>query len=114
MLAQALVGEPDLLLLDEPLSNLDLRSRRDVVDLVRDVSRAHNIAVMFVAHDVNPLLGCMDRVLYLAEGHGVIGRPDDIVRTEVLTNLFGFPVHVIRSEGYVLVAAADEGGECHA
>ncbi len=56
MLAQALVGDPELLLLDEPLANLDLRSRRDVVDLVGDVCHQRGIAVLFVAHDVNPLL----------------------------------------------------------
>lgn len=113
MLAQALVGDPDLLLLDEPLANLDIRSRRDVVDLVRDVSRAREIAVLFVAHDVNPLLGCMDRVLYIADGRAVIGPQDEIVRGDVLSGLFGFPVHVIRADGHVLVSTLD-GDDCHA
>jgi zinc/manganese transport system ATP-binding protein len=112
MLAQALVGDPELLLLDEPLSNLDIRSRRDVVDLVRDVSRARGIAVLFVAHDVNPLLGCMDRVLYIANGRAVIGPQDEIVRSDVLSELFGFPVHVIRADGHVLVSTLD-GDDCH-
>jgi zinc/manganese transport system ATP-binding protein len=114
MLAQALVSEPDLLLLDEPLANLDLRSRREVVDLVCDVCHRRKISVLFVAHDVNPLLTVMDRVLYLAEGRGVIGEPDEVVRGDVLTRLFGFPVHVVRAEGHVLVTSADEGGHCHA
>jgi zinc/manganese transport system ATP-binding protein len=114
MLAQALVGEPDLLLLDEPLANLDLRSRREVVDLVADVCRRRDIAVLFVAHDVNPLLRVMDRVLYLAEGRGVIGIPDQVVRSDVLSRLFGFPVQVIRAEGHVLVTAAGAGDDCHA
>ncbi len=112
MLAQALVGNPELLLLDEPLANLDIRSRREVVDLVRDISRVRGIAVVFVAHDVNPLLGCMDRVLYIANGRAVIGPQDQIVRSDVLSDLFGFPVHVIRAEGHVLVSTAD-GDECH-
>jgi zinc/manganese transport system ATP-binding protein len=112
MLAQALVGNPELLLLDEPLANLDIRSRREVVDLVRDISRARGIAVIFVAHDVNPLLGCMDRVLYIANGRAVIGPQDQIVRGDVLSDLFGFPVHVIRADGHVLVSTAD-GDECH-
>jgi zinc/manganese transport system ATP-binding protein len=114
MLAQALVGDPDLLLLDEPLANLDLRSRRDVVDLVTDVSRSRGIAVLFVAHDVNPLLACIDRVLFIANGRTVIGAPDAVIQDDVLSNLFGFPVRVIRSEGYVLVTALEDGGDCHA
>jgi zinc/manganese transport system ATP-binding protein len=114
MLAQALVSEPDLLLLDEPLANLDLRSRREVVDLVCEVCHRRKIAVLFVAHDVNPLLNVMDRVLYLAEGRGVIGEPNVVVRGDVLTRLFGFPVQVVRAEGHVLVTSADEGGHCHA
>lgn len=114
MLAQALVGDPGLLLLDEPLANLDLRSRREVVSLVSGVCSQHRIAVLLVAHDVNPLLGCVDRVLYLAEGRGIIGSPDEVVQAEVLTALFGFPVRVIRAEGHVLVTSADEGGGCHA
>lgn len=113
LLAQALVGEPELLLLDEPLSNLDLRSRRDVVELVCEVCHQHRIAVLFVAHDVNPLLHAMDRVLYLAEGRSVIGTVDEVVQADVLSRLFGFPVHVVRAEGHVLVASMDEGGDCH-
>ena len=114
MLAQALVGDPELLLLDEPLANLDLRSRREVVHLVADVCHRRNIAVLFVAHDVNPLLRAMDRVLYLADGRGVIGTTDTVVRGEVLTPLFGFPVHVVRADGYVLVTSMDVEDECHA
>jgi zinc/manganese transport system ATP-binding protein len=114
MLAQALVGNPELLLLDEPLANLDLRSRREVVELVRTVCRRRNIAVLFVAHDVNPLLRSMDRVLYLAEGRGIIGTTDAVVRGEVLTKLFGFPVHVVRADGYVLVTSMDTEGVWHA
>lgn len=114
MLAQALVAKPDLLLLDEPLANLDLRSRRDVVNLVGTVCRNRNIAVLFVAHDVNPLVSVMDRVLYLANGHAVTGRPDEVIRTEVLTDLFGFPVRVIEVEGHIVVTAVGEADDCHA
>lgn len=114
MLAQALVGEPDLLLLDEPLSNLDLRSRRDVVNLVGEICHRRGIAVLFVAHDVNPLLRVMDRVLYLAEGRGVIGTQDEVVRGDVLTDLYGFPVRVVRADGYVLVTSMGGEDECHA
>jgi zinc/manganese transport system ATP-binding protein len=114
MLAQALVGEPDLLLLDEPLANLDLRSRREVVELVSRVARERDIAVIFVAHDVNPLLRSLDRVLYLAEGRGVIGTPDEVIRGDVLTALFGFPVEVVQVGERVLVTALEGEEECHA
>lgn len=114
LLAQALIGEPELLLLDEPLANLDLRSRRDVVSMVSDVCRHRGIAVLFVAHDVNPLLQVMDKVLYIANGRSVMGTPDDVIQPEVLTRLFGFPVDVIRTQGRVLVTTAEEGDDCHA
>lgn len=113
-LAQALVGEPCLLLLDEPLANLDLRSRRDVVSLVRRVSQERNIAVVFVAHDINPLLGALDRVLYLAGGRSVTGTVDEVIRTDVLCKLYGFPVEVVRAAGHVIVVGAGEGDDCHA
>ncbi len=112
MLAQALVGRPAVLLLDEPLANLDLRSRSEVVELVSGVCKEQNIAVLFVAHDVNPLLPVMDRVLYLADGRGVIGSPDEVITSATLSALFGFPIHVIRAEGYVLVAGMDQGEHC--
>lgn len=113
-LAQALVGRPRLLLLDEPLANLDLRSRRDVVQLVRRISREREIGVVFVAHDINPLLGCADRVLYLAGGHAVTGTVDEVIRSEVLGRLYGFPVQVVRAGGHVVVVGAGEGDDCHA
>jgi zinc/manganese transport system ATP-binding protein len=105
LLAQALVGEPELLLLDEPLANLDLRSRRDIVMLVCKVCHARGIAVLFVAHDLNPLLHVMDQVLYLANGRSVMGTPGEVIRPEVLSQLFGFPVDVVHAEGHVLVTA---------
>jgi zinc/manganese transport system ATP-binding protein len=113
-LAQALVGRPRLLLLDEPLANLDLRSRQDVVQLVRRISRELGIAVVFVAHDINPLLRCTDRVLYLAGGHSVTGTVDEVIRGDVLSRLYGFPVEVVRAGGHVVVVGAPEGDDCHA
>jgi zinc/manganese transport system ATP-binding protein len=113
MLAQALIGRPRLLLLDEPLANLDIRSRGEVVDLVARASRERNLAVIFVAHDVNPLLRVVDRVLYLADGRGVIGSADEVISERTLSALFGFPIHVFRAEGYVMVAGMDQGEHCH-
>jgi zinc/manganese transport system ATP-binding protein len=103
LVAQALLGEPDIILLDEPLSNLDLRSTNDVTALVARISSARNVAIVLVAHDMNPLLPFMHRIVYLANGRAVIGPVNEIVRSEVLTELYGYPVSVLEVGGRVLV-----------
>lgn len=107
MIAQALLANPRILLLDEPLSNLDLRSASEVVRLVRKICRERGVAVLLVAHDMNPLLEVMDRVLYLAGGRSVIGTVPEVVRSEVLSSLYGYPVEVLRVHGRILVVAGD-------
>jgi len=107
LIAQALCADPKILLLDEPLSNLDIRSANEVVRLVARIGRARGMAVLLVAHDLNPLLGSMDRVLYLAQGRSVVGSVDAVVRPEVLSRLYGYPVDVLRVRGRILVV----GGE---
>jgi zinc/manganese transport system ATP-binding protein len=120
MIAQALLADPKLLLLDEPLANLDLRSASEVIRLVARIGKEQNVAVLLVAHDMNPLLPVMDRVLYLAEGRSAIGPVDKVVRPDVLSSLYGYPVDVLRVHGRILVVAGSEviGGElerdCHA
>ena len=106
LLAQALLGNPVVLLLDEPLASLDPRNQAAVVDLVAHLGHAHNMAVLFVSHDVNPLLHVMDRVLYLANGRAAIGPVDEVVTTAVLSRLYGFPVQVLRVGNGLIVAAA--------
>jgi zinc/manganese transport system ATP-binding protein len=59
--------------------------------------------VVFVTHDVNPVLGMVDRVLYLAGGRFRAGTPDEVLRSDVLTDLYGTPVEVIRSRGRIVV-----------
>ncbi|MDR3497631.1 MAG: ABC transporter ATP-binding protein [Parvibaculum sp.] len=108
-IAQALVGEPKLLLFDEPLISLDPAHQRSIVELVRDISRERNIAVLFSAHEVNPLLGAVDEVLYLGQGKAAIGTVDEVVNERVLSALYDTRVHVIRTEGRIFVVA--EGGE---
>ena len=75
--------------------------------------RAHDTAIVFVTHDINPVLGKVDRILYLAQGGFTIGTPDQVLRSEVLSDLYGSPVEVIRSGGRILVAGIPEGGEHH-
>lgn len=107
LIAHALVRCPQLLLLDEPLANLDMRSAADIVALLRQHSIKHLIAVLLSAHDMNPLLPVMDRVVYLASGHAVSGRTDEVIRTDVLSKLYGYHIDVIRVHGRVVVIAAD-------
>jgi zinc/manganese transport system ATP-binding protein len=103
LLAQALLGEPRLLLLDEPLISLDPHHQENVIDLVRRFSRERGIAVMFSAHELNQLLGVLDRVLYLGSGLAAIGTVDEVVTAPLLSRLYGTEISVVRVEGHVFV-----------
>jgi len=107
-IAQALAGEPLLMLCDEPLASLDLRAQAEIVDLIDGQRRARGFAVLVVTHDINPVLGVVDRVLYLGNGRFRIGTPDEVLRSEVLTGLYDSPVEVIRAGGRILVAGTPE------
>jgi zinc/manganese transport system ATP-binding protein len=108
LIAQALCADPRILLLDEPLSNLDIRAANEVVRLVARIGHERNVAVVLVAHDMNPLLPVMDRVLYLAEGLSAVGTVDEVVRSEVLSRLYGYPVDVLHVRGRILVVGGSE------
>ena len=105
---QALAGDPVLLLCDEPLLSLDLQHQRGVSELIDKRRRTHDTAVVFVTHDVNPVLGVVDRILYLADGQFRQGTPDEVLQSDVLSELYGTPVDVIRSNGRVIVAGVPE------
>ena len=107
LIAQALVRRPQLLLLDEPLDSLDLPNQAAVAALVRRICREEQVAVMLVAHDVNPLVGYLDRVVYLAGGHAVEGRPDDVITSETLSRMYGAPIEVLRASDGRLVVVGD-------
>jgi zinc/manganese transport system ATP-binding protein len=113
LIAHALISRPRLLLLDEPLANLDIRSAQEIVELLARVCRERNVAVLLSAHDLNPLLPVMDRIVYLAGGRALCGTSDEVVRSEVLTKLYGRRVDVLRVEGRVLVVAGPEVDETH-
>ena len=107
LIAHALISRPQLLLLDEPLANLDLRSAREVVALLARIAQEQRIAVLISAHEMNALLPVMDRVVYLADGRAACGTADEVVRSNVLTRLYGHPVEVVRVQGRVIVVAGD-------
>ena len=103
LLAQALLGRPRLLLLDEPLISLDPHHQGDVVALVRRLQRALGFAVLFSAHELNPLLGVLDRVLYLGGGQAAIGTVDQVITSPVLSRLYGAEIEVLRTGGRIFV-----------
>jgi zinc/manganese transport system ATP-binding protein len=105
LIAHALIARPRLLLLDEPLANLDLRSAHEVVALLSRIAHEQQIAVLISAHEINPLLGVMDRIVYLASGRAVSGTTDEVVRADVLSKLYGHHVDVLNVHGRVLIVA---------
>jgi zinc/manganese transport system ATP-binding protein len=105
LIAHALISRPQLLLLDEPLANLDLASGHEVVALLSRVAREQRIAVLLSAHEMNPLLPVMDRIVYLAAGKAASGTTAEVVTSEVLTRLYGHHVDVLNVHGRILVVA---------
>jgi zinc/manganese transport system ATP-binding protein len=114
LIAQALVRRPQLLLLDEPLDSLDLPNQASVAALLHDICREASVAVLLVAHDVNPLLGYLDRVVYLAGGRAVAGPVEQVITSETLSGLYGVPVEVLRaSDGRLVVVGQPEPPAYH-
>ncbi|HEY1472639.1 MAG TPA: ABC transporter ATP-binding protein [Pseudolabrys sp.] len=103
LLAQALIGSPKLLLLDEPLISLDARHQEVAIDVVRKVCRKRGITVLFSAHELNQLLGTLDRVLYLGSGQAVLGTVDEVISAPVLSRLYDTDIQVVRAEGHIFV-----------
>jgi len=108
LLAQALMGRPRLLLLDEPLLNLDPRRQHGIVALVRRLARELGIAVLFSAHELNPLLGAIDRVLYLGGARAAIGVVDEVITGPVLSRLYGADIEVVRAGGRIFVMSGGQ------
>ncbi|MGH2863666.1 MAG: metal ABC transporter ATP-binding protein [Solirubrobacteraceae bacterium] len=112
LIAHALIAQPKLLLLDEPLANLDLRAAGEVVELLAGIAKERGLAVLISAHEMNPLLPVLDRIVYLAAGRAASGTTAEVVRAEVLSELYGSHVDVLDVHGRVLVVAgAAEGSE---
>ena len=105
LLAHALISRPRLLLLDEPLANLDLRSSDEIVRLLARIAREQHVGVLISAHEMNPLLPLLDRIVYLASGRAASGSPGEVVRSDVLSRLYGHHVDVLHVHGRVLVVA---------
>jgi zinc/manganese transport system ATP-binding protein len=114
LIAQALVRRPAMLLLDEPLDSLDLPNQRVVAALLERICRDEGVTVLLVAHDVNPILPYLDRVVYLAGGRGVEGEPRDVITGPTLSALYGTPIEVLEtSDGRLVVVGTPEAPAIH-
>jgi zinc/manganese transport system ATP-binding protein len=114
LIAQALARRPRLLLLDEPLDSLDLPNQATVAALISRICRTENVAVMIVAHDVNPILSYLDRVIYLGAGGAVSGTPAEVITSETLSRLYATPVEVLStSDGRLVVVGQPEAPARH-
>jgi zinc/manganese transport system ATP-binding protein len=114
LIAQALARRPRLLMLDEPLDSLDLPNQAAVAALISGIARAENVAVIIVAHDVNPILPYLDRVIYLGSGGAVSGTPAEVITSDTLTGLYGMPIEVLStSDGRLVVVGQPEAPALH-
>ena len=115
LIAQALVRGPELLLLDEPLDSLDLPNQASVAALISRLCQQHGVTVMIVAHDANPILSYLDRVVYLAGGRAVAGAPAEVITSATLSSLYGTPIEVLSaSDGRLVVVGEPEAPARHA
>jgi zinc/manganese transport system ATP-binding protein len=104
LIARALVRSPRMLLMDEPLESLDLGNQQAISSLARDICRTEGVTVIMVAHDVNPIVGDLDRVIYMAGGSAVIGRPEEVITSEKLSALYNAHIEVLHtSDGRLFV-----------
>ena len=106
--AQAIISKPKLLLADEPLSALDLNHQMRISELIDEQRRELGSAVVFVTHDLNPIIDFVDRVIYIAQGRHTIGTPDEVMRSDVLSELYGADIDVVRNQGRVVVLGAHD------
>ncbi|HSV64891.1 MAG TPA: ABC transporter ATP-binding protein [Mycobacteriales bacterium] len=114
LIAQALASRPKLLLLDEPLDSLDLPNQSAVAALVSRICREDGVTVLIVAHDVNPILSYLDRVVYLAGGRVAVGTPREVITSETLSMLYGTPIEVLStSDGRLVVVGTPEAPALH-
>lgn len=108
-LAEALAGRPELLLLDEPLASLDIRRARELVELVHGLVRTRHVTTLLVAHDINPLIQCLDKVIYIANGRVATGLPSEVLTTERLSALYGVSVEVLHdSRGNIVIVGGED------
>ena len=113
-LAEALIGKPNLLLLDEPLASLDIRRESNFVRLIYDVVRRRGVTVLLIAHDINPLLFALDRVIYVTNGRIATGKPAEVLTSKSLTALYDTPIEVLKdSHGRIAIIGTEKPTHHH-
>jgi zinc/manganese transport system ATP-binding protein len=114
LIAQALISRPKVLILDEPLDSLDLPNQTAVAALLARICRQQGVSVLLVAHDVNPLLTYLDRVVYFGAGHAAVGTPSEVITVETLSRLYGVPIDVLKAgDGRLVVVGLPEAPAHH-
>lgn len=107
LIAQAIITSPQILLLDEPLSNLDINHAKEIVDVLIKLKKEKQVTIILVSHDINPLLPAVDEVLFMARSHSAMGKPDEVITSEILSKLYNTNVDVIRAKNRVFVTGAE-------
>ncbi len=114
LIAQALISRPEVLILDEPLDSLDLPNQTGVAALLARICRQQGVTVLLVAHDVNPLLSYLDRVVYFGAGRAAVGTPREVITAETLGRLYGVPIEVLQAaDGRLVVVGLPEAPAHH-
>lgn len=107
-IAQALLGKPSVLLCDEPLLSLDITNQRAVSELIDEQRRKYQTAIVFVTHDINPILPIVDKVLYLVGREWAVGKPEQVLTSERLSELYKTPIDVLRVRGKIIVVGGGD------
>ncbi len=107
LIAQALITNPKIMLLDEPLSNIDIHHGQEIISLLRKLAMKKNVTILFVSHDVNPLLPVIDRVLFMVNGHSAVGTTDKVLTSETLSKIYSTPIQVVKALDRIFVVGAE-------
>jgi zinc/manganese transport system ATP-binding protein len=113
LIAGALVASPRILFLDEPLDSLDLPNQTSVTALLNEICRAQQMTILLVAHDINPLLPHLDRVVYVAGGKIVTGPPEQVITSETLSALYRSTIEVLQTSDGRLVVVGQPDAPAH-
>jgi ABC-type Mn2+/Zn2+ transport system ATPase subunit len=110
LIARALVGEPNLLILDEPTNGMDLTSEKAIMDLVRQLHDQDGMTVLMVSHLLNTVINYVKRIAIIGGGGLREGEIEEMATSGSLTQLYGVPVQVIETNGRRVAMPIETGG----